>query len=193
MTQRRFVLLDRDGTLIVERHYLSDPQQVELIAKVAGGLRRLIEMGLGLVVITNQSGVSRGFFDEPRLDLVHRRLRELLAVEGVCLDGIYFCPHIPEDDCPCRKPRTGLVKLAAKELDFDPHATFVIGDKPCDIELGRRMGATTCLVRTGYGAKVAAETMVNPDYVLDGVWKAARVIERLLARVERRFTDAARR
>ena len=181
MKQRRFVALDRDGTIIVERQYLSDPREVELIPGAASGLRQLSETGLGLVVVTNQSAIGRGFFDEKRLDLIHQRLCELLASEGVYLDGIYSCPHMPEDDCSCRKPRPGLLELAAKELDFDPQACFVIGDKVCDIELGRRVGATTFLVRTGYGAQVAAETTVAPDYIVDDLWDAAQVIERLLA------------
>lgn len=192
MPRKRFVVLDRDGTLIVERHYLSDPGRVELISRSASGLRQLNEMGLGLVVVTNQSGVGRGFFDTACLALIHRRLCELLEAEGIRLDGIYYCPHTPEDDCLCRKPRTGLIEIAAKELDFDPVSTFVIGDKPCDIELGQRVRATTFLVRTGYGTEVASTARVSPDYVVDGVWEAAQVIERLLVRNERRVADATR-
>ena len=191
MTRRRFVVLDRDGTIIVERHYLSDPCQVELIPGVASGLRQLGKMKLGLVVITNQSALGRGFFDKTRLGLIHQRLCELLEAEGVYLSGIYSCPHMPEDDCLCRKPRPGLLKLAAKELDFDPQASFVIGDKACDIELGQRVGATTFLVRTGYGAQVAADTMVTPDYVVDSLWEAAQVIQRILAADERTVKDEA--
>ena len=191
MTRRRFVVLDRDGTIIVERHYLSDPERVELLPRIASGLRQLSEMGLGLVVVTNQSGVGRGLFDTTRLALIHRRLCELLAAEGIHLDGIYFCPHTPEDNCSCRKPRTGLLERAAQELDFDPGTAFVIGDKLCDIELGQRAGATTFLVRTGYGAEVAADATCSPDYVVDGVWEAAQVIERLLVGDERRITDTS--
>ena len=181
MTKRRFVVLDRDGVIIVERQYLSEPRQVELIPGAASGLRQLSEMGLGLVVITNQSAVGRGFFDQARLDLIHRRLRELLEAKGGYLNGVYSCPHTPEDDCPCRKPRPGLLELAAQELDFDPQVCFVIGDKACDIELGQRVGATTFLVRTGYGAQVAAEGIATPDYVVDDLEEAARVIGRLVA------------
>jgi D-glycero-D-manno-heptose 1,7-bisphosphate phosphatase len=175
MMQRRFVVMDRDGTLIVERHYLSDLEQVELLPNVAEGLRQLSAMGLGLVVLTNQSAIGRGFFDEARLEQIHQRLRELLAAEGVQLDGIYFCPHLPDDHCECRKPRTGLMERAAKELGFDPAAAFVIGDKPCDVELGQRVGATTFLVRTGYGAQHEGAT--SADYVVDGVAEAAQVIQ----------------
>lgn len=192
MTRRRFVVLDRDGTIIVERHYLSDPEGVELLPRVASGLQQLSAMGLGLIVVTNQSGIGRGLFDTARLALIHQRLCALLAVEGIHLDGIYFCPHTPEDACACRKPRTGLLECAAQELDFDPGATFVIGDKPCDIELGQRVGATTFLVRTGYGAAVAADAMVRSDYVVDGVWEAAQMIECLLVEDERRMRDAIR-
>lgn len=192
MTQRRFVVLDRDGTINVERQYLSDPGQVELIPGAASALRQLSGMGLGLVVVTNQSAVARGFFDQARLALIHQRLRELLDAEGVQLDGIYVCPHIPEDNCPCRKPRSGLLELAAQELKFDPQACFVIGDKAIDIELGQRVGAMTFLVRTGYGAHVAVETTITPDYVVDDVWAAAQVIERLLAVDEETKVNATR-
>ena len=181
MNGRFFVVLDRDGTINEECTYLSDPEQVKLIAGAARALRQLKGMGLGLVVVTNQSAVSRGFFDEARLELIHQRLCELLEAEGVHLDGIFFCPHKPEDDCSCRKPRVGLVKKAAAELGFDPRTSFVIGDKPCDIEMGRQVGARTLLVRTGYGAQVEAEGAARPDYVAEDLPEAARIIQRLLA------------
>lgn len=177
MSWRRFVLLDRDGTLIAERHYLSDPRHVELIEGAASGLRRLREMGCGLLLITNQSAIGRGLIDEDRLTLIHQRLIGLLAAEGVCLDGIYFCPHLPEAECRCRKPMTGLVELAANEMNFDPRNCFVIGDKACDIEMGGRVGATTFLVRTGYGTQTAASGGVVADFVVDDLWEAALTIE----------------
>lgn len=178
---RRFVVLDRDGTVIVERHYLSDPRLVELLPGAAAGLRALRDLGLGLVVITNQSAIGRGFFDQARLHAIHRRFSELLRVEGVRLDGIYVCPHRPEARCACRKPGTALLERAARELRFDPRSSFVIGDKACDIELGRKVGATTFLVRTGYGAQTLADLALAPDYVVDDVRHAASVIRTLLA------------
>lgn len=179
----RFVLIDRDGTLIVERHYLSDPKDVELIPGVAEGLRQLREKGFGLIVITNQSGLGRGFFDQVCLNLIHKRMCELLAAEGVYLDGIYVCPHIPEDNCLCRKPRTGLVELAVKEFNVDLQASFVIGDKLSDIELGKRIGATTFLVRSNgrsqaeiVDTKSPFEVTGLPDYVVNDFWEAAQII-----------------
>lgn len=180
-SHKRYVLLDRDGTLITERNYLSDPDQVELIPGTAEGLRQLSQLGLGLVVLTNQSGIARGYFDQIRLAEIHKRMCDMLAVDGVHLDGIYVCPHLPEDDCGCRKPRPGLVATAAAELGFDPATSFMVGDKPCDIELGRQIGASTFLVRTGYGTKYESAPTTQADYVVDNVLHAARTIAQIVS------------
>ena len=181
ITKNRYVALDRDGTIIAERHYLVDPDKVELSPGAAEGLSRLREIGLGLVVITNQSAIGRGYLDTAGLDLIHQRLAELLAAQGVSLDGIYFCPHIPEDACSCRKPNTRLLESAAADLNFDPRQCFVIGDNANDIELGQRVGATTFLVRTGYGKRVTQEGTSAPDFTVEGLLEAAGIIESAVA------------
>ena len=178
MERRRFVVLDRDGTIIEERVYLSSPEGLAIIPGAADALRQLGEMGLGLIVVTNQSGVGRGFFDEAQLKRIHDQFSRQLEAQGVELAGIYFCPHMPEDQCVCRKPAPGLIQIAAKELDFDLTSSIVIGDKACDIEMGQRVGATTFLVRTGYGAQF--EQSVAADYVVDDLLAAAEIIKRLL-------------
>jgi len=178
---RRCVLLDRDGTIVFERGYIRDPDEIELLPGAAAALRRLAKSGLALAVVTNQSAVGRGLLTEERLAEIHQRLRELLAAEEVALGGIYFCPHVPEDGCACRKPETGLFDRASRELGFRPSESFVIGDKECDVELGRRAGATTVLVRTGYGDEVDKDRSVLPDYVADDLAGAAGIIERLIA------------
>lgn len=175
MSERRFVLLDRDGTLIAERNYLARVEDVELFPSTAPGLRLLHQAGLGLAVLTNQSGLGRGYFDWAALNAVHAHLTQLLANEGVPLSGIYVCPHTPDDDCDCRKPKVALVQHAAAELHFDPAQSFVIGDKPCDIELGRQVGAATFLVRTGYGASWERQGL-QADYIVDDLLAAARII-----------------
>ncbi len=181
----RVVLLDRDGTIIQEREYLSDPEQVKLIPGAGAALRELQRMGFRLVVITNQSGIGRGFFTEAVLQQIHQRLNELLQQAGVRLDAIYVCPHKPEDACSCRKPRLGLMQQAARELGFTPEHSIVIGDKASDIEMGYNSGAVTFLVRTGYGAEVEAEETTRADYVVDDLRAAADVIKQ--------WTPAARR
>lgn len=180
MTPRRFVLLDRDGTITVERNYLSDPGQVELLPKVGAGLRRMAQSGLGLIVVTNQSGIARGYFDEQRLAEIHARMNQLLDAEGVRLDAIYVCPHSPEDKCECRKPKPGMVERAAAEFGFDPRQSFIIGDKPCDIDLGHAVGAKALLVRTGYGAEIEATGQSTAHEVVDDLVAAAARIEQLL-------------
>jgi D-glycero-D-manno-heptose 1,7-bisphosphate phosphatase len=174
MSKRRYVLLDRDGTLIAERHYLARVEDVELLPNTVAGLQRLTKLGLGLVVVTNQSGIARGYFGWPEVNAVHEYLRRLLADNGVSVAGFYVCPHGPDATCACRKPEPGLVLEAAREHDFDPGAAFVIGDKACDVDLGKRVGATTLLVRTGYGEEYAPNT--NADHVVADVLAAADII-----------------
>lgn len=164
--KRRFAMLDRDGTLIYERHYLADPEQVELLPGVVEGLRALRSMGLGLVVLTNQSGVGRGFFDLATLGKIHERMRWLLKDQGIELDGIYYCPHSPEDGCTCRKPAAGMVARAVQDLDFDPAQGFMIGDKNADVQLGNYVGAKTVLVLTGYGQRELESGVTRPDHIV---------------------------
>lgn len=172
----RAVFLDRDGTVIRERHYLSDPAGVELLPHAAEGLRRLQTLGFALAIVTNQSGVGRGLYDEARLRQIHERMQNLLRSEGVRLAAIYFCPHTPEDACACRKPATGLLERARAELGCAFADSFVIGDKPCDIELGRNAGTRTILVRTGYGGDLDPAA-VRADFVAADLGEAARLIE----------------
>ncbi len=181
MARRRFALLDRDGTLIVERHHLAEAAGVELLPGVPEALRRLAGLGLGLLVVTNQSVLARGLLDEAGLAEIHRRMQGLLASQGARVDEILVCPHHPDDGCDCRKPRTGLVLRAAARLGFDPAECFVVGDMESDVGLGDALGATTLLVRTGHGARTEAEGRVRPQHVVDDLAEAAGRIQGLLA------------
>lgn len=174
------VFLDRDGTIIVEKHYLHDPTGVELLPGVAEGLRRLAGLGLRLVLVSNQSGVGRGYFGRGDVERVHGRLNELLEAQGVRLDALYVCPHAPFEACGCRKPLPGLIERASREIGLDPTASFVIGDKPCDVDLGLAVNATTFLVTTGYGAEHAAAGGCQPHHVTASLNEAAGIIESIL-------------
>jgi len=175
--QRRFIMLDRDGTLNVERDYLSDPDQLELIPGVPQALRRLRQLGFGLVVVSNQSGVGRGYFDLAAVERVQQRLRDVLAAEGASIDGFYICPHAPDQRCDCRKPLTGMVDKAAAEWGFAPSEGYVIGDKEADVELGRAVGAKSILVRTGWGKDTEQAGRCRPDAIVDDLPAAVRWIE----------------
>ena len=173
---RPYVVLDRDGTLNKECHHLCDPDQVRLLPTVIQGLRELQEAGLGLVVATNQSVIGRGMIDWSRLADIHARLGQLLDAGGVTLDGIYVCPHRPDEQCGCRKPEAGLVHRAAKVHGFDPSQSMVIGDSACDIQLGHNIGAATVLMMSGYGSSVLRNRTVTPDFVAHDFLAAARMV-----------------
>ncbi len=178
---RSFAALDRDGTLIEERPYLADPAQVRLIPGTAAGLRALRDAGLRLAVVTNQSGVGRGFFGLEAVSRVNERMLSLLADEGATVDEIFVCPHRPDQSCACRKPGTLMLEMAARRFGAPPSQGFVVGDKLCDIEMGRRAGATTFLVRTGWGQETAAQPQARPHYLAADLLDAAQV---MLARRE---------
>ncbi len=178
--QQAAVFLDRDGTLIAERHYLSRPEQVELLPGAADGVRWMNQVGLKVLLVTNQSGVGRGYFNTDQLQQVHDRLEQLLEAEGAWLDGIYVCPHHPDEGCTCRKPDTGMIEAAARDHGILPQRSYMIGDKPCDIELGQRVGAATILVRTGYGVQYECDPACRPDMVCDHLPAATEFIARSL-------------
>jgi D-glycero-D-manno-heptose 1,7-bisphosphate phosphatase len=140
------VFLDRDGTIVANRHYLADPDGLELLPGSAAALRTLAAAGYCLVIVTNQSGVGRGYFSVDDLERQHSRLRDLLAAEDVQLAGIYSCTHGPDDGCECRKPLPGMLLQAAGELDLDLGGSFAIGDEVRDAEAGLAAGATPILL-----------------------------------------------
>ena len=175
---RPAAFLDRDGTLVVERGYLSDADNLELLPGVPLALQNLRAAGYALIVISNQSGVGRGLFPLARVYEAMARLRRLLRAHGVELDAIYFCPHRPDADCPCRKPRPGLLLRAAEDQQLDLARSFMIGDKLIDPETGRHAGARGVLLRSGYGRDEErriseVEPAERPDGVFDDLASAA--------------------
>lgn len=181
MSKRRFVALDRDGTVVEEKFHLTNPDDLTLIPQAAEGMRRMRGMGLGLILITNQSVIGNGKLTETGLTLIHGKLRKMLSKEDVTLDGIFYCPHTVQDECNCRKPKPGLLNRAAEEIGFDPSESFLIGDKASDIESGQAVGATTFLVKTGYGTQVSENGLADPDYIVPGLPEAATAIQNILS------------
>ncbi len=171
---RRFALIDRDGTVNVDKHYLSDPALLELIPGSGEAIARLNQAGWGVVLVTNQSGIAKGLFDLDRLEQIHARLHELLALHGAHVDSIEICPHGPQDTCDCRKPLPGLVDSAVAKFGFDPKRSVMIGDKEADVGLGHAVGAVSYLVRTGYGAD--SEPGTKADHVVDTLAAAVDMI-----------------
>jgi D-glycero-D-manno-heptose 1,7-bisphosphate phosphatase len=151
--------IDRDGTLVVERHYLADPAGVELVPRAVEALGRLRAAGFHLVLVTNQSGIARGLYTEADFHAVQERLAALLAAAGIRFDSVQFCPHHPDftGPCDCRKPGTGMFLRAAQELPIDFPRSIFVGDRIKDVLPARALGGRGYLVRTGYGALQEAE------------------------------------
>lgn len=178
---RRFALLDRDGTINEERHHLATAAEVALIPGSADALVRLRDdLGMGIVVVTNQAEVGRGNLDASELDRIHDRLRALLTARGASVDAIEVCPHAPEDGCDCRKPRPGMALRAAARLGFDPSEAVVVGDHLADLGMGRAIGATTILVRTGHGIEAESAAGDLADHVADDLGDAVAIIAALV-------------
>jgi D-glycero-D-manno-heptose 1,7-bisphosphate phosphatase len=181
------VFLDRDGTLIEEVGYLDRPERVALYPWTTAAIRALNLAGLKVVLISNQSGVARGFFTEAVVERVHRHIADLLQVGGARIDAYYYCPHHPDGKvaeyaqaCGCRKPSPGLVDRAARELAVDPRRSFTVGDRWLDIALARAVDARGILVRTGYGLTEEARPPAGlaADAVVDNLIGAASWILR---------------
>lgn len=179
----RAVFLDRDGTLIEETGYLRDPGLIRFIPGSIEAIRLLNENGLKAVVTSNQSGIARGLLTEEELKAVQESLQNRLSEKGAFLDGFYFCPHHPEEgdppyrqDCSCRKPRPGLIRMAQQDLGVDPAESYTVGDRATDLEAGRGAGTKTILVRTGYGQEESGQMKVLPDHVADDLLDAVHWI-----------------
>ena len=162
----RAVFLDRDGTIIEDVGYLSDPGKVKMLPGTPRALKKLKKMGMALVVVSNQSGVARGMFAIEDVNATNARMKELFSREKIEFDAIYFCPHL--EGCRCRKPSGGMVERAAKELKVDPSQSYVVGDRVSDLGLARTVGAQAILVLTGYGSETLKEldgAGLAPDHI----------------------------
>ena len=173
--KRAAVFLDRDGTIIEEKDYLCDPEDVVLVPGAAEALRDLRHAGFALVVVTNQSGIARGLYSERDFHAVQARLDSLLASYGVRLDAVMHCPHHPDftGPCDCRKPRLGMYRRAAAALGLDLAASVYAGDRVTDVLPALETGGTGVLLRTGYGAEEAERVPAGIE-VLDDLGALAR-------------------
>ncbi len=182
---KRAVFLDRDGTINVEKEYLHRPEHFEFIPGAPLAIRMLNDAGFCVIVVTNQSGVARGYYDEAAVERLHDHMDRELARFGARVDAYYFCPHHPKHgsgehtrECTCRKPLPGMLMQAAADLAVDLTESWIIGDKLADVEAGLRAGCRPLLVRTGYGAGEESSLPGNVA-VHDDVLAAVRAIVRL--------------
>lgn len=183
----RAVFLDRDGVLTEEVGYLSDVSQIRFIPDSAKAVHLLNETGMKVIIITNQSGVARGYFSEGVISEIHQEMGTQLSAEKAFIDAIYYCPHHPAGtvekyalQCNCRKPGVGMLTQAAEDHGIDLKHSYLIGDKLSDIECGQRAGMSSILVLTGYGKdeekKITEGSPVKPNYIAKNLYEAAQWI-----------------
>ena len=187
------VFLDRDGTINEQMGYINHISRFQLLDGAAKAIARLNRLRVPVVVVSNQSGLGRGYFPEELLEQVHEKMIELLAAHGAHVDGIYWCPHHPDakvarfkkKNCGCRKPDIGLLKQAARELNLDLESSFMVGDRWSDLKCGQRAGARSILVLTGYGRGdleyIGPGQQVQPDFVAEDLpgavdWIASKIM-----------------
>ena len=173
---RRAVFLDRDGVLVREVDYLSHPDQLKILPGVPAALKSLRRAGFKLIVITNQSGIARGYFSLTMLAKIHRELKRRLAKSGAKWDGLYFSPHTAASKHPWRKPGTGMLKAAKKRFVLDLKASYFVGDTTTDVQTARNAGCVPILVRTGYAGRDGKHPKAKPEKVCRDLAAAARWI-----------------
>jgi D-glycero-D-manno-heptose 1,7-bisphosphate phosphatase len=190
VSKRRAIFMDRDGTVCEEVGYVNHLSRVRLLPRSAEAIRLANQAGFQTVLVTNQAGVARGYFDEDLVHEVHDHLRHLLAEAGARLDGIYYCPHHPEVGapayrraCDCRKPKPGMLRRAEEEMGIDLARSYVVGDTVKDLGVARGVGAAAVLVLTGYGRGELEHQSegwtLKPDHVAEDLLDAVRwILER---------------
>ena len=181
------VFIDRDGTINIDGGYINDPDNFIVYPFAPQAIRMLNTHGFLSIVITNQSGLARGFFTKEVMDNIHNKMNNILSQQGAYIDGLYYCPHDPNAKvekyratCNCRKPETGLIDSALKDFSIDTNNMYFIGDKHSDIMAGYKAGCKTILVKTGYGKgdllHKSKNWKVQPDYIADNLLDAVKII-----------------
>lgn len=170
------MFLDRDGVLVKERDYLRDPSQLAILPGVPKAMKDLRAAGFKLVVVTNQSGVARGYFSLTTLGKIHRELKRRLAKSGAKWDALYFSPHGPDSAHPWRKPGIGMLKAAKKRFQLDLETCYLVGDTTADVQTALNAGCTPILVRTGHGGRDGKYSTAKPAKVCRDLAAAARWI-----------------
>lgn len=178
--KNKAIFIDRDGTINVDVHYLDDPDKFEMYPGVGEGVKKLKENRFKIIVITNQSGIARGYFTEKQLFDIHERMKKEFQRFNVALDGIYYCSHHPDDNCNCRKPNTALFEKAIKEHAIDVKKSYMLGDKILDISAGKKIGVGTILIpephiREEYLSE-KNDWEYNPDYIANDFMDAVEWI-----------------
>ena len=176
------IFLDRDGTINIEKNYLHKIEEFEWEEGAVEAIKIFKKLGYKIIVITNQSGIGRGYYSEKDVELLHEKVNEKLAKEGAAVDAIYFCPHFPggieeyNKECSCRKPGIGNFERGRKEFDIDYAKSYMVGDRISDLEPALRLGMTPVLVKTGYGVK-ELEKLYFKSEIYENLYQFSKQLE----------------
>ena len=170
---RPAAFIDRDGTLVEEVNFLSKLEDLQIFPFSAEAISLLREKGYRIVVVTNQSGIGRNIYGESEMRAIHEAIQDRL---GGAVDAFYFCPHLPDAGCRCRKPSLGMIEDAVSDMNIDLKTSWMIGDKKLDVETGRNAGMSSALVLTGYGTKHLSSLEFQPEIVADDLLDAVKRI-----------------
>jgi D-glycero-D-manno-heptose 1,7-bisphosphate phosphatase len=173
LNKRKAIFLDRDGTLIEEVNFLHRVEDLCFFDYTDEAVKLLKKHGFLVVIATNQSGIARGIYTESQMHEVHDAIQNQLTES---IDAFYFCPHLPDEGCSCRKPNLGMIEQACKDFAIDLNESWMIGDKVLDVELGQNANIKTALVKTGYGKKDAEKLQNQPDIIAETLIDAVRFI-----------------
>ena len=173
----KVVFLDRDGVIVNESNY-NKVKQLKLIEDSAEAIKLLNENNFLAIIVTNQAGIAKGYFTENDVIIFNNKLKEMLKEHNCHIDAVYYCPHHPDDNCTCRKPKTGMFHIARKEFDINFKQSFMIGDKITDIEAGDNVGCKTIMVMTGYGKENVNIRTNKKYYVTQNLYDAVEYIIR---------------
>ena len=171
--KRKAVFVDRDGTLIEEVDFLSRVEDLALFPYTDESIRMLKDRGYLVIVVTNQSGIGRGMYSESDMHAVHEAIQQSLSSK---IDAFYFCPHLPDAGCRCRKPGLGMIESACRDFNIDLENSWFVGDKDLDVETGLNGGMRSAMVRTGYGAVHSMTLERQPDIIVANLLEAAKTI-----------------
>jgi histidinol-phosphate phosphatase family protein len=174
------IFLDKDGTLVPDVPYNVNPKLVSIEKNSLEGLQLIKDSGFKLIVISNQSGIARGYFDIEKLRGVEDKIQQLLRVHNLKVDGFYYCPHDTNDDCDCRKPNPGLILKAAQDFNIDLAQSWMIGDILNDVEAGNRAGCKTILIDNGNETEWILNENREPFFKASSINEAAELIQRSL-------------
>ena len=169
----KVVFLDRDDTINRDVPYCSRPEDFELLSTVASGIDLLRRGGFKVIVITNQSGIARGYLSEETLHRIHDKMKMDLAAEGTTIDGLYYCPHHPDDDCECRKPKTRMIRRAEAEHSIDLSHSYVVGDRLLDVQLAQAVGSRSVMVPRQHGLEELRQGHLTATHIASDLHSAA--------------------